>query len=71
MYFVLCFLTSCLGYVVMARLITATGHASFLVLVLGSLLSAGGLAVVGLGIDQVARHVRQSGGLPGFQSICT
>lgn len=70
-YSTLCFLTSVVGYVIMSRIIAATGHASFLVLLLGFLLAAGGLAVVGLGVSQVVRHYRQSGGLPGFESICT
>ena len=59
-----------LGYLLMARLITATGHPSFLVFLLGIMLSLGGVAVVALGLLRVVAHIREDGRLPGFDSIC-
>ena len=65
-----CFSSSVLGYLLMARLITRSGHPSFLVFVLATMLTAGGLAVVSLGVLRVVTHIREDGRLPGFDHIC-
>ena len=66
----LCFGASVLGYLLMARLITRSGHPSFLVFVLGIMLALGGVAVVSLGVLRVVSDVREHGQLPGFDNIC-